>query len=87
MKYTLTTEERNFVQTVLDKFLTDFEPVNFTGTSISPYNLREVSFPDMHAAAVCALSESGYFEIVSDHPYPGRKYMLAWRYLCGKTYR
>lgn len=42
MKYTLTTEERNFVQTVLDKFLTDFEPIDFTGTSISPYNLREV---------------------------------------------
>ncbi|MBR4150979.1 MAG: 1-acyl-sn-glycerol-3-phosphate acyltransferase [Firmicutes bacterium] len=32
-------------------------------------------------------SSGGYFEIVSDHPYPGRKYMLAWRYLCGKTYR
>lgn len=42
MRYTLTEEERNFVQTTLDKFLTDFEPVNFTGTSISPYNLREV---------------------------------------------
>lgn len=42
MRYTLTEEERNFVQTTLNKFLTDFEPVNFTGTSISPYNLREV---------------------------------------------
>lgn len=42
MRYTLTEEERNFVQTTLDKFLIDFEPVNFTGTSISPYNLREV---------------------------------------------
>ena len=42
MRYILTEEERNFVQTTLDKFLTDFEPVNFTGTSISPYNLREV---------------------------------------------
>lgn len=42
MRYILTEEERNFVQTALDKFLTDFEPVNFTGTSISPYNLREV---------------------------------------------
>ena len=42
MRYTLTEEERNFVQTTLDKFLTDFEPVNFTGTTISPYNLREV---------------------------------------------
>lgn len=42
MRYTLIEEERNFVQTTLDKFLTDFESVNFTGTSISPYNLREV---------------------------------------------
>ena len=42
MRYTLTEEERNFVQITLDKFLTDFEPVNFTGTTISPYNLREV---------------------------------------------
>lgn len=42
MRYTLTEEERNFVQTTLDKFLTDFESVNFTGTSISPCNLREV---------------------------------------------
>jgi len=44
MKYTLSTEERNFVQTSLNKFYTDFEPIDFTGTTISPYNLREVLF-------------------------------------------
>lgn len=44
MRYTLTEEERNFVQNALDKFLIDFEPIDFTGTTISPYNLREVLF-------------------------------------------
>ena len=55
MRYTLTEEERNFVQTALDKFLTDFEPVNFAGTSISPYNLREV------------LMDNGFTEDVYDN--------------------
>lgn len=55
MRYILTEEERNFVQTTLDKFLTDFEPVHFTGTSISPYNLREV------------LMDNGFTEDVYDN--------------------
>ena len=42
MKYTLTNDEKNFVQTSLNKFLIDFDPIDLTGTTISPYNLREV---------------------------------------------
>ena len=40
--YSLSSEETDFVQNSLDKFFIDFEPIDFTGTTISPYNLREM---------------------------------------------
>ena len=42
MQYTLTEEEKEMINREIDVFLEDREDVDFTGTTISPYNLREV---------------------------------------------
>ena len=40
MKYETSKEEKDFIRTQINKFFDNIVKVDFTGTTVSPYNLR-----------------------------------------------
>lgn len=40
MKYQTSQKEKEFIKAKIEEFIRTQKPVNFTGTTISPYNLR-----------------------------------------------